>query len=244
METRDDVFREREYKFTAITFEFLRHILFGHALSEDSYTFFVLKATIPLLYNLLSSYPRETINIGMAHRLFKASFPEDDLRWIDMRYDIELMFEAAFVILLNMVWKENLPDVMMNDAESLLDHYPEFISIRNDPEEITLLLNYRNVMALAILVLKPQGNKGHLMELVTKITEGIDKKYITGSGQSDATIRREQIYERESGVKRTPRPNRKRDRSSSFGESSMGSTTHGYSLLTPDGFDTSSQFSY
>ena len=55
-------------------------------------------------------------------------------------------------------------------------------------------------MWLLGIVLQPaKGHKGHLMDLITKLTEGKHAKYICGGGQSLATTRRVQVYENEGG---------------------------------------------
>ncbi len=64
-------------------------------------------------------------------------------------------------------------------------------------------------MKVAMLVITPRLNKGHLIELVTRIVEGTNMKYITGGGQTKETSRRVKIYERESAVRAIPRPNRR-----------------------------------
>ena len=43
------------------------------------------------------------------------------------------------------------------------------------------------------------GKKSHLLDLVTRITEGHKQKYVTGGGQTGSTSLRVLIYEREGG---------------------------------------------
>ena len=42
-------------------------------------------------------------------------------------------------------------------------------------------------MSIAILVLPPKSKKAHLLDLVTRIVEGNEVRYITGSGETAAT---------------------------------------------------------
>ena len=70
--------------------------------------------------------------------------------------------------------------------------------------EVSLLVLFRYVMKIALLVIPPRGNKGRLLEIVTRMTEGYRKEYKTGSGQTRATARRVLIYQQEGCI--SPRP--------------------------------------
>ena len=65
------------------------------------------------------------------------------------------------------------------------------------------------MMSIAILVLPPKSKKAHLLDLVTRIVEGNEVRYITGSGETAATRRRVMIYELEGNITPLPRPPRK-----------------------------------
>ena len=58
-------------------------------------------------------------------------------------------------------------------------------------------------------VLPPKSKKAHLLDLVTRIVEGNNVKYITGSGETQATRRRVAIYELEGNITPLPRPPRR-----------------------------------
>ena len=79
----------------------------------------------------------------------------------------------------------------------MLHVYPEFNEL--DSVEIEKLLDFCNFMKIGLLLQPAKGHKGHLLDLITKITEGRSTKYICGGGQSLATTRRVQIYESEGG---------------------------------------------
>ena len=74
-------------------------------------------------------------------------------------------------------------------------------------------------MKIAQLVITPKNHKNHLLDIATRISEGKNMKYITGSGQTLATTRRVMIYEREGMIAPVRRPDRKRTLS--------GASTHG-----------------
>eukprot|EP01035_Chromulina_nebulosa_P017498 gene17498-23054_t len=70
------------------------------------------------------------------------------------------------------------------------------------------------MIKVAIQVIPASGNKGYLLDMVTRIVEGHRKKYITGSGATSDTLRRVKIYETEGNVHVAERPERKKSRKS------------------------------
>ena len=56
-------------------------------------------------------------------------------------------------------------------------------------------------MPSELILITTTGKKSHLLDLVTRITEGYKQKYVTGGGQTGATSLRVLIYEREGGTK-------------------------------------------
>lgn len=116
-----------------------------------------------------------------------------------------LCFEAAVVLVL-----ANRPEgqaVQYHCMNRLLREYPEF----SETEEIeqTKLLHFRNLMAVALLIIPANHNRAHLLNLITRLTEGRCVKYVTGSGAMRSTRRRVLIYEREGKIVPTIRPPRK-----------------------------------
>jgi hypothetical protein len=116
-----------------------------------------------------------------------------------------LIFEAAFVMTLFLMPLSR--KYLWNSVDTLLDRYPPFTKVE-EVEQVTLL-KYRNMMSIAILVLPPKSKKAHLLDLVTRIVEGNEVRYITGSGETAATRRRVAIYEKEGNIVPLPRPPRK-----------------------------------
>ena len=53
--------------------------------------------------------------------------------------------------------------------------------------------------------------KAHLMDIVTRLSEGHHMRYVMGNGAKPATLRRVLIYEKETGIAQGPRPKRKTD---------------------------------
>ena len=116
-----------------------------------------------------------------------------------------LCFEAAVVLVL--ANRAEGQAVQYHCMNRLLREYPEF----SETEEIeqTKLLHFRNLMTVALLIIPANHNRAHLLNLITRLTEGRCVKYVTGSGAMRSTRRRVLIYEREGKIVPTIRPPRK-----------------------------------
>jgi hypothetical protein len=113
--------------------------------------------------------------------------------------DVRLIFEASYILLYSDVTKAvssyiGFPEFYRKYPEFAEEHH------RIDPREKDTLLLFRNIMAVSQKVIPPHHHKNHLIDLVTRLTEGKGIKYIVGSGQSDKTSRRVLIYRREGNV--------------------------------------------
>lgn len=106
-----------------------------------------------------------------------------------------LCFEAILV----MLYTKRIMHSYISTKEEFFARYPEFAGFV-DLEWYTLMV-YRNVMVTAIKLLpSASGHKNHLLDLVTRITEGHTVKYKTGSGETKATKNRVLIFRREGEV--------------------------------------------
>jgi len=94
------------------------------------------------------------------------------------------------------------------DSDALLLVYPEFESI-DESIEIEKLRAFANFMNFSFYFITPKYNRQHIFNVVTKICEGKDVKYVTGSGKTQCTANRVLIYNREGGIIPKPRPIRK-----------------------------------
>lgn len=85
-----------------------------------------------------------------------------------------------------------------NHLSEFVDAYPEFTSI--DQYELAKLMQNANLMHAAITVLVPSQNKGIIMNIVPRLAEGPNVKYITGGGSSERTTNRVLLFEREGNI--------------------------------------------
>ena len=78
-----------------------------------------------------------------------------------------------------------------------LIRYPDFANL--DFQEIRAGMRFHDMMEVVQACVPPQGNKQRLIEMATYLAEGHSVKYITGSGQTEATARRVLIFETVAG---------------------------------------------
>ena len=86
--------------------------------------------------------------------------------------------------------------------------YPEFQG--RSASEMTLLRFTANWFDLAMYSLKSQNSKSFLTFFVPQLSEGFAIRYITGSGESQATADRVNIFRKEGGVQKQTRAPRNR----------------------------------
>jgi len=101
-----------------------------------------------------------------------------------------LLLEASFILL--MASNSDVVSQFMS-MEEFLNSYEDFKYQSTVEQE--KLLAFRNMMVVAVKLIPPKLQKAHLLDIVTRITEGREVKYITGGGQTPATSRRVVIYE-------------------------------------------------
>jgi hypothetical protein len=163
----------------------------------------VMMASEPEIRTKLTSMNMVSIDI-----LYKATLQHlgKNVGKMDIRDEYRLVFEAAFVLLYEQL--SLVRNRKFINMTGMLEKYPEFgQDWKIDNQERCSLLSFRNHMVLCLSVIPAQQHKNHLMELVTRLAEGRNVKYIVGSGQSDKTSRRVLIYRREGNVRLIPKLN-------------------------------------
>jgi hypothetical protein len=124
-----------------------------------------------------------------------------ELRTAKATEERKLIFELALLILYML--RDEIYD-RYPTTESLLASYPEFQDVMNEPEEMEKLRCFANVMFHANALVKPplKAKRDHLVELVTRATEGKKARYVFGSGATSATTRRLTIFRTETGTQK------------------------------------------
>ena len=170
---------------------------FGPNVYNDPDLLKSLITAMPIMVDEIQTRQMNDINIGIVNEVVQKVSNENMSRWkkTDER---RLCFEVAFIMLYNFIRKQENAHLMFESLDQLLAAYPEFQEV--EEAELKTLLTFRNVMKIAQLVIAPKNHKTHLLDIATRLAEGKNKKYITGSGQTPGTTRRVLIYEREGNM--------------------------------------------
>lgn len=86
------------------------------------------------------------------------------------------------------------------NSSRMVSFYPEFATCT----EFRLLLKFRNIIAVSLTLMGAENNKAKHLIIATGLSEGKQARYVTGSGQTEATSRRVLILTRESQLSQSP----------------------------------------
>ena len=176
-----------------------------------------IKNTILSIYIYFNKYDKDTkeyddfkMTVRSKDKLYNLNknpfiyFKSLSINIHDLNIDDErrLICQCIFLIIL----RERIP-IKYNLIEDFLVDYPEFKYYIED--EINKLFNYSNWMNLLFYTIKPSGNKGFSLKIITIITEGKDTIYITGGGMTKGTRDRVLIFHREGNIEQFPKNKRK-----------------------------------
>ena len=165
----------------------------------------------------ISKTEKEWINSFKARVQEKVAFEgfTDDLHIQKICEDIGLdssylhkdccMMYALWVCLLEAV-KNHLSNSALKypTLEDFLNAYPGRFASESLEEQINLW-HTANWMVILFKLIPAKKNKGLALQVVPKLIEGWDAKYVTGSGQTKATQNRVHIFETEGNTRANPR---------------------------------------
>lgn len=218
-DTSNDVMRENssvdllEYVAKLLLYDdIVRHITtisFGPIIHDDEIFVRVLKEVLPDFEACITSSGKDNVgNLKAVLKIVDQHLSQStSISKLHRSDEKRLCFEAAFIMLFSN--RDEADDAKIRTIPAFLQKYPEFKDdAMIEPGEQEILLKFRNMMKLAQLFIPAKNHKEHLMDLVTRLVEGRDQKYVTGSGEKPATRRRVLIYEREGEIRPVPRPPR------------------------------------
>lgn len=112
---------------------------------------------------------------------------------------------ALWVVILNCLQKYiTVADYKYPTIEAFLEAYPGQFQNESEYEKKYLWLS-ANWMCILFRMITARKNKGLVLQVVPKLIEGWDAKYVTGSGQTKATANRVHIFETEGNTKANQR---------------------------------------
>ena len=180
-------------------YQFCMHYAFNNDSLFTEQIEHALRAYFQVLLTEMEEKSLAEINVTIASSHASRILAED-ITALKKTDEKRLLFELFFVVFFCM--HPNTRDLKrgleITDQECFLQKYPEFREQISD--EIGKLLAFRNCMVMAQHIITAKFNKIRLLDIVTRISEGKDQKYVTGGGQTPATNRRVLIYEREGSI--------------------------------------------
>ena len=113
----------------------------------------------------------------------------------------ESYMSVALWVLFFAIIGEHYPTARLKyqTMEAFLEAYEGHFS-DTDPAEQEMLKNEANWFNVVSVLLPPRMSKGLTIQVVPRLVEGWQAKYVTGSGQTETTKRRVYIFEKEGGV--------------------------------------------
>lgn len=144
---------------------------------------------------------------------------------------LELLEKMKIILMTTTVYLFSLAPsssvFLFSSTEELLKEYPQWneqlnLEKEEDRKELNWLLQFRNFMKLALLLVPARNNKIFLLRVVERL-EGSNIEYITGTGQRPAVTRRAtDIFHHESGLQMVKKTSTKRSRAAKeFEENSV-----------------------
>ncbi len=182
---------------------FIVNVLCAHCFTvNQSEMIPILKRAMPHLQRVLQNdkthISRKKLSTMVKVAALNSNF--DEIVTLKKQDEKRYIFEGALLVLL--YFQPSLfrkyHTILYHSIDEMLEVYPEFTDL--DHQEKQKLQDFCNFMKLGILIQPARSHKGHLLDLVTRVTEGRDVKYVCGSGQSGATNRRVLVFEREGGL--------------------------------------------
>ncbi len=113
-----------------------------------------------------------------------------------------LSFEAVVVLAF---MKSDYCKTLYLDINDFLEKYPQFKSTDISEEERTKLHEFGNCVRIVQCLIPAKNNKEHVLDLVSRLTEGFSVRRVTGTGMTIETRNRYEIIHREGGLIPQPR---------------------------------------
>lgn len=169
----------------------------------------------PKLYEIIySTCSTNSMTTAALKNLMKENFNKklfSTKKEKEFMFNIEVTLKAAIVYYLSLQKDNGFES--LDSTDDLIEEYgqyPMFALASMDDSEIQYILNFRNMLKIALQVIPANRNKMLLINICSAL-EGSGRVYVTGGTQSVATSRRMQIYEHESGLQKRRRPERRQE---------------------------------
>jgi hypothetical protein len=151
-----------------------------------------LKAAIGAALTAPTMTSKDVLNSAHNYVCFRKCSTEEQKTFVGA---VEFIFQIAHLLSLSKRYENTALQWMT--TQELVAQYPSFENLST--VELALLLKFRNAIKVVLTVFPAYRNKATILRFAGKL-EGVNKTYITGTGQSAEVDRRVAIYEKEGGV--------------------------------------------
>jgi hypothetical protein len=124
--------------------------------------------------------------------------------------------------------------------DQFLFRYPAFNSPSISNDERLKLLEFCNCTRVIQCLIPPHNNKEHILDLVSRLTEGYSVRYVTGTGMTEETARRYEIIHIEGDLRIRHRSFNKKQTDASNSALDQSSTVDAVEVNSDSSFSSSS----
>jgi hypothetical protein len=203
----------KKFKTPAVPEEIEKMIryMFRYSFSATFHKNIYLTSLTVFSYAVVTSYmncnPREKITMVSILKMLSPMVQHQILS-INRKKEERLAFEA--VIVLAFMKSKHAANVELS-KEAFERKYPQFCGSEVYLEERNLLFDFCNCVRFVHCLMPPKNNKEHILDLVSRLTEGFSVRRVTGTGMTKETFRRYEIIHVEGNLKKVARPERRVD---------------------------------
>jgi hypothetical protein len=185
--------------------------MFRYSFSATFHKNIYLTSLTVFSYAVVASYmdchPKEKITMTSLLKVL-SPMAQFQLNSINRKKEERLAFEA--VIVLAFMKSKHAVNVELS-KEAFERKYPQFCGSEVYLEERNLLFDFCNCVRFVHCLIPPKNNKEHILDLVSRLTEGFSVRRVTGTGMTKETFRRYEIIHVEGNLKKVARPERRVD---------------------------------
>lgn len=186
---------------------YMFHYSFSSAFNKNTYWTTLVSYTFPFIANAMQTRRRDQISMTSMLKLL-SPMAQYQLTTMNRKREERLSFEAVIVFAF---MKSSHADNVALTMEAFEDKYPQFCGSDVYLEEKKLLFDFCNCVRFVHCLMPPKNNKEHILDLVSRLTEGYTVRRVTGTGMTKETARRYEIIHVEGNLKREERPGRRVD---------------------------------
>lgn len=179
---------------------------FSAAFHKNEYWSSLAVFSYSVITTYMESQPREKISMLSLLKVL-SPMAQYQLNSINRKKEERLAFEAVVVLAF---MKSRHAENIEISPDAFEKKYPQFCGSDVYLEEKNLLFDFCNCVRFVHCLIPPKNNKEHILDLVSRLTEGYSVRRVTGTGMTKETFRRYEIIHVEGNLEKAVRPERRK----------------------------------